>query len=65
MAVLKDFACRDCSYLFEEMVNSDKETLFCVRCGGLALPLAVASKSYKIRGANDASITPKKHSAKE
>ena len=43
----------------------EQKRVFCPKCASIAMMLPVASKSYKIKGANDASITPKKHAAKE
>jgi|WetSurMetagenome_2_1015567.scaffolds.fasta_scaffold06944_7 hypothetical protein len=72
MPVMRDWKCDDCDYEFESM--EDKP--LCPRmmsgqfqgdsfsCDGLTHALPVGTKSYKIKGDNSSSITPKKHAGK-
>jgi hypothetical protein len=63
MPVLKDYKCDDCGHEFESM--EVKPLCSNIRdgheCGGLTYALPVGTKSYKIKGDNSASVTPKKH----
>jgi putative FmdB family regulatory protein len=62
MPVLKDFECLDCDHKFEAMSASQTEPVICPNCGrGRVIALPVGTKSYKIKGDNSASVTPKKH----
>ena len=69
MPVLRDFECanencRNFGEAFETMANAE-DIVLCSACECRARPIPVASKSYKIKGANDSSITPKKHAGVE
>ena len=68
MPVLRDYKCDDCGHEFESMEFKplcpnllDDDSVLGATCGGLTYALPVGTKSYKIKGDNSASITPKKH----
>jgi hypothetical protein len=76
MPVLRDWKCGECGYQFESMEDMPlcpfpipacpSDECHCVEsCGALADRVPVATKTYKIRGDNSASVTPKKHRSSE
>ena len=67
MPVMKDYKCDDCGHEFESMAHKPlcPNVLNGSECDGLTYALPVGTKSYKIKGDNSASITPKKHRGKE
>lgn len=62
MPVMRDYQCggESCARVFELCADLH-EKVTCPGCGALAFRLPVGTRSYKIKGDNSASVTPKKH----
>ena len=58
---LYDYKCEECSHVFEAITHLFDEKVSCPECDSMAKRVGTGQiRSYKIKGNNSASVTPKK-----